>query len=802
MVFRNTFRIKAIFERIETLLYGIIYRNLRLKFVFCPMWYTSKKQFVAPFIFSFITGFFSYAQDFSGRWTAHYSYKETTDITASDVSVYTASGNAIVKYTIASGENQTITTVNGLSGDDISTVLYSKEKELLFIGYENGLIEIFDERTNDITSLVDIPNRAIIPEAERRINHFFEFDNLIYVSTNFGISELDTERLEFGDSFFVGPNNTRIPIAQLGVLDNFIYAASPSNGMLRADRNATDLIDSNRWQVIDTSGFLGVQIVENKILGISVNNAIEEFDGTQFVNRRGFSQTIVNSKVNQDRLIITTTGQTFVINTSDFSTQFTGAVDTQALSSSILVGDQVFIGTESSGIFEINSSTSDELENITPSGPEFNDGFKIQSAPNQEMWLFYGKYSLNYNPFFPRLLQRPINILNSDGKWEIIPLSDLDNTSSLIDVSFDPNEPGRAFVSSFQEGVLELKDRKLVQKYTDVSSDLDFGFGVEGVVRINETFVDSRGSLWLTIAATERALQQYEISDGQFQAATKVNLQETNSLNGFSNIVEDGQGNIYSGGLLSGLYAYNPKTEQVVNIDAVGSGDSGEDDVRTLIIDKNDQIWIGLQSGLRVINQAASVFENPNLDWQTIIIQEGSGPAQGLLFDQFIKDIEVDGANNKWIATTSGLFYVSEDGQETLAQFDRNNSPLPTNDILDLSINEKNGAVFIVTGKGVLEYQGFATEANTTLADLRAFPNPVRPGFSRNVTIDGLTEGANIKITDIEGNLVFEEFSQGGSVQWDTTAFGRHKVASGVYLILVTAEDQAETKVSKLMIIR
>ena len=78
----------------------------------------------------------------------------------------------------------------------------------------------------------------------------------------------------------------------------------------------------------------------------------------------------------------------------------------------------------------------------------------------------------------------------------------------------------------------------------------------------------------------------------------------------------------------------------------------------------------------------------------------------------------------------------------------------------------------------------------------------MRPNFLGNVTIDGLTAKANVKITDITGNLVFETTSEGGSVQWDTTAFGDYKVASGVYLVLITSDDFLLTKVAKIMIIR
>jgi hypothetical protein len=65
-----------------------------------------------------------------------------------------------------------------------------------------------------------------------------------------------------------------------------------------------------------------------------------------------------------------------------------------------------------------------------------------------------------------------------------------------------------------------------------------------------------------------------------------------------------------------------------------------------------------------------------------------------------------------------------------------------------------------------------------------------------------LIDKANVKISDIEGNLVHEAIAEGGTIEWDTTAFGKYKVASGVYMIFISADDGSETKVKKVMIIR
>ncbi len=170
--------------------------------------------------------------------------------------------------------------------------------------------------------------------------------------------------------------------------------------------------------------------------------------------------------------------------------------------------------------------------------------------------------------------------------------------------------------------------------------------------------------------------------------------------------------------------------------------------------------------------------------------------------EQIITDIRVDGSNNKWIATAAGAFLVSPDGQNTLFHFTKENSPLPSNIINDIEINDITGEVFFATDKGLVSYKGTSTSPSDNLNNVFVYPNPVRPGFEGDVKISGLIDNANIKITDIEGNLVYETTSEGGTVLWDTRAFGKHKVASGVYMIFIASEDGTETKVKKVMIVR
>jgi ligand-binding sensor domain-containing protein len=219
-------------------------------------------------------------------------------------------------------------------------------------------------------------------------------------------------------------------------------------------------------------------------------------------------------------------------------------------------------------------------------------------------------------------------------------------------------------------------------------------------------------------------------------------------------------------------------------------------------IDNRNQLWIGTGKGLRIISSVDQFVSQDEITTKPIIILE-DGLYQQLFYEQFILDIAVDGANRKWVSTAdSGVFLVSSNGQETIYHFTKANSSLPSDNVNDIEIDGVTGEVFFATDKGLVSFKGSATKPSESLENVYAYPNPVRPDFTGTVKIAGLTSKATVKITDVEGNLVYETTSDGGTIEWDTTAFGQYKVASGVYLILVSSQDGLDTTVKKIMIIR
>ena len=106
------------------------------------------------------------------------------------------------------------TTINGLSGGLISTIHYSNQYQLLLIGYENGLIEVYKENDQELLKVVDIINKTTIPSSQKKINHFNEIDEVVFIATDYGISVYNLDDLEFGDTYYIGANGSQVKVNQ------------------------------------------------------------------------------------------------------------------------------------------------------------------------------------------------------------------------------------------------------------------------------------------------------------------------------------------------------------------------------------------------------------------------------------------------------------------------------------------------------------------------------------------------------------------------------------------------------------
>lgn len=752
--------------------------------------------------------FFLQAQNFENSWTGYFSYVSIKSISQGNDKIYAAAENAIFTYDLSTEEISSISTINGLSGNPISTAYYSENNGLYVIGYENGLIEIVIDGEDNVLKVVDILDKTTIPPNMKTINHFNEYNGRLYISTGFGISVYNLESLEFGDTYFIGDLGSQINITQTTVQGDLIYASSSENGIKSALVADENIIDYQQWATVIGGGYKGIQSLGVELYAVNNSNNILKFDlDVGFLQIDTFLYPVVDFRAFSGVLTITTKSS---IHTFSEGYVLTNEVTSlfeydYLLQAGYAFNNSFYLGTTDLGMLIVPFNVNRALQ-VLPEGPLYNQPFTIEASPGK-LWVAFGDVDLTFNPY--PLTRKGISNYRNES-WTNIKYDSLrdllgvEDVNDLVFVKSNPNNPNETYMSSYQKGLLKIKNQDPTILYNETNSPLEIPGGNEALgIRLYGSDFDKQDNFWFVQSRIDKGLIKLT-PEGQFQTIDISNIINAEDELALGKLVISREGYVFFGAVSSGLVGYNPTTNEFNKIgEALGNGNLPSTDIKALAFDNQNRLWIGTRKGLRVLYSARNFFESgADIDSQPIIILDDGVP-QELLFLQSITDIEVDGSNNKWVSTaTSGVFYLSSNGQETLLRFTSANSPLPSDTVLDISIDDADGTVYFATKDGLVAYDGTSTAPGEDLESVYAYPNPVRPNYFGNVTIDGLTAKANVKITDITGNLVFETTSQGGSVEWDTTAFGKYKVASGVYLVLITSDDNLLTKVAKIMIIR
>jgi ligand-binding sensor domain-containing protein len=238
--------------------------------------------------------------------------------------------------------------------------------------------------------------------------------------------------------------------------------------------------------------------------------------------------------------------------------------------------------------------------------------------------------------------------------------------------------------------------------------------------------------------------------------------------------------------------------------DQVGNGALSSSVILCMAQDQEGQIWVGTSKGISVFYSPEAILQSGstvNWDSQKIIVAQG-GFNQYLLESEEVTAIYVDGANRKWLGTrNAGLFLVSANGEEQIQHFTSENSPLLSNTILSLEMNGETGELFIGTNLGICSYRTDATAGGDKFQNVYAFPNPVERGYSGPIAITGLIRDADVKITDVSGNLVFSARSNGGTAIWNGNMFSGERASTGVYLVFCTNDNGEQTNVTKILLV-
>ena len=333
-------------------------------------------------------------------------------------------------------------------------------------------------------------------------------------------------------------------------------------------------------------------------------------------------------------------------------------------------------------------------------------------------------------------------------------------------------------------------------------------------MRIPKVKFDKDGNLWVINTGTKDIIKVLK-SDGNWQS---INYKQIEYMPTISDIHFDSRGWIWLVSLQAdaGIICIKPNGTPL---------DTSDDEIKVwqtnftnldgtsytvyqiygFAEDKEGKIWVGTNIGLFLIDNPQKFYNDGIFTQVKIPRNDGTGLADYLLNGVNIQTIYVDGANQKWIGTkNNGLYVISSDGQETINHFTTENSSLPSDNVVSVSMNGKTGEVFIGTSNGIASYKGETTDPMISLSEnnIYAYPNPVRADYSGLITINGLTLDCNVKIVDTAGSLIQEGTSSGGTFTWNGCNKKGDRVASGVYYVLTYDKEGNEGVATKILFIR
>ena len=421
----------------------------------------------------------------------------------------------------------------------------------------------------------------------------------------------------------------------------------------------------------------------------------------------------------------------------------------------------------------------------------------------------------------------PVAMMYENGEWLNLPTEgiELNNVTScgpVSDIFQDPDDAEHHFVST-RSGLLEYRNREFVKHYDPSNSTITF-VNESAILNSPDRYnyvlaygmaMDAQRNLFVLNGWVDDILT-YMKPDGTWG---RIPLDRMSMMTLPEKLLFDSAGRLwitsarstsYSSGLACldyGGTVDDTSDDELVFRNSLQNQDGTScsiENVYDIRLDRSGDLWIGCNNGVYYVDPDEWFGSSPVLYQPKVPRNDGTNLADYLLSTSAVTAIAVDGGNRKWLGTSGGgLYLVSADGTEVLQQFRADDSPLLSDNIESLAIDETTGELMIGTDVGLCSYHTGVTPAREELSDdaLKVYPNPVRPDYTGRVTISGLTEGAEVKITSTGGQLVYRGTAVGGSLLWDAcNAYGK-RVAPGVYYIYAAKADGSKGASAKVVVI-
>ncbi|NOT51660.1 MAG: hypothetical protein HOP10_10340 [Chitinophagaceae bacterium] len=758
-------------------------------------------------IVSFCLPFVAAAQDPIppiGQWREHLPYNSAIDVTAGDGKIYCATPYSLFTITIASTIIERSSRVTGLNETGISTIKYDDVNDKLFIAYNNSNIDIIYR--NDIYNVPDIKRDNI--SGDKNIYNIYPLGKNYYLSTGLGVIVIDGEKYEVKDSWFIGNGGNLVKTNGFTSDGTFFYAAT-EEGVKKAAMNSLNLADHNNWQLLSGSNGLPIGACKNVIT--VQNKVIVQKNDSLFV-QNGNSWTLfytdawpfvsVNTTENKIQICerqISGISRVIILNgDGTVSRTLAGVGAVSFPRKAILYSNEPWVADQFACLSHFGSALS--YQQYIPNSPQglasgemmvYNSAFYATSGSVNSAW----NYQYNSDGVY----------VFNEGGWNNINryrYVAIDTLLDYITIAIDKRDE-TVWAGSYGGGLLHIKPGPAFEIFKQ--NFLGPTVGDPASYRVAGLAFDAENNLWVSNFGSVQPLRVRN-NDGSWK---NLSLPFSLFQNALSQIlIDDNNYKWIVAPLGNGLICYDHGSSIDNTADdkwrklgtGAGGGNLPSNDVHCVAKDKTGFIWVGTGDGIGVFQCPEQIFGAPACDAVWPIVPNGN--FAGFLFKgQEVRSIAVDGADRKWVATKNGVFLISATGEKVIYGFTEDNSPLLSSDVKKITIDGKTGEVYFATAKGICSFRSTATEGGETNEDVLVFPNPVPPGYAGTIAIRGLVDNAIVKITELDGRLVYQTRALGGQAIWDGRNYKGQKISSGVYLVLVDDDGKKEHIATKIFFI-
>jgi len=744
-----------------------------------------------------------------GEWKSHLPYYIVSHVETGNGKAYYATDQSVLIVNPDEESFQFLSKVDGLSEAGISELLYDNYDEQLIIAYTSSSFDIV--KGSEVITITDIRDKSDIQGDKGIYDLYVSNNQFLYLATGFGLVQYDLSTFEFGFTLDISERVNSVDG------EGTMLVIGTDSGAYTLDLTMTNApAFFQEWTKLSD----GLPMVYAPTDVYQSGSKIYVADGMNlFLSDSGSDFSAIHVTENDILFIhsakdgylvgdVAETSSKSMVTYFDEADQLLAADEacSRRLKDAALDNEgNLFLADEWFTIRHKNIFNSSECELYEVNSP-FEVTVSDMDIKDGKVYFASGGVTDNY---FNTNSRGGYYVLDGNT-WENVHgwnTPDMSGFQDLNQIAMSPRSD-KIYLGSFWNGLMEydlVEDS--YQIYDDTNSSLQQQVG-DPIVRISGLEFDSEGNLWISnfsaaepisVLTPEGNWHSFGFTNGTDTKVTELTVDD----NDFVWITVWGS----SGGVVvldRGETVADPGDDRQRFFN-LGNSELESNTIYTVEKDNDGSIWVGTGGGAVVFDCGSGAFDTDACVGNRRRTQQDSITAY-LLESEDVLCIETDGANRKWFGTRNGIFVQGPNGEEKIASYDESNSPLFDNVVQDMMFEPESGEMYISTNKGLQSIRTETTGATNFHSDnVYAYPNPVRPEYRGPIAIKGLAQDAEVKITDLDGKLVYKTDALGGQAIWDGLNLEGNDVSGGVYLVFSSTNDffgDVDTYVTKIMVVR